>query len=107
MYKYLDFINDEEALHPEFGYSEHLLKLAYDKFPYRMEDSFKMYERGLQLRRFLKHYFSTRPTKSDDEKIVIVTHSAFLCSLTAKGYDYEKKELIEPQQMHNCQFISW
>lgn len=57
MYKYLDFINHEEALHPEWGYSEHLLKLTYDKFPYRMEDPLKMYERGLQLRKFLKHYF--------------------------------------------------
>lgn len=47
MYKYIDFAHEEEALHPEFGYSEHLLKLTYDKFPYRMEDPLKMYERGL------------------------------------------------------------
>jgi hypothetical protein len=47
MYKYIDCINEEEALHPEYGYSEHLLKLTYDKFPYRMEDPLKMFERGL------------------------------------------------------------
>ena len=47
MYKYIDHINEEEILHPEYGYSEHLLRLTYDKFPYRMEDPLKMYERGV------------------------------------------------------------
>jgi hypothetical protein len=28
MYRYIDHVNEEEALHPEYGYSEHLLRLA-------------------------------------------------------------------------------
>jgi hypothetical protein len=61
MYKYIDAVTEEEALHPEWGYSEHLLKITYDRFPYRMEDPLKMYERGLQLRRFLHQYMKSRP----------------------------------------------
>lgn len=101
MYKYIDSVNEEEALHPEWGYSEHLLKLTYDKFPYRMEDPLKMFERGIQLRKFLATYFSTRPTE-DDEKVIIVSHSAFLTSISAKGYCFEKHDLVDPQHMHNC-----
>jgi hypothetical protein len=48
-------------LHPEYGYSEHLLKIAYERFPYRMEDPLKMFERGLQLRNFLHHYMKSHP----------------------------------------------
>lgn len=44
MYKYIDDLGE---MHPEWGYSEHLLKITYDKFPYRMEDPLKMFERGL------------------------------------------------------------
>ena len=101
MYQYIEFIREEEAHHPEWGYSEHLLKLTYDKFPYRMEDPLKMFERGLQLRTFLKHYFCTRPL-DQDEKVAVISHSAFLTSLSANGYDYQKSDLIEPDQMHNC-----
>ncbi|TNV79979.1 hypothetical protein FGO68_gene2978 [Halteria grandinella] len=103
MYRYIDHL---EELHPEFGYSEHLLKLAYEKFPYRMEDPFKLWERGLQLRKFLNQYLKTH-TLTIDEKVVIVSHSAFLTSLSSAGYDHEKKDLIEPEHMHNCQFIPW
>jgi len=44
---------------------------------------------------------------NDDEKIAIVSHSAFLSSLSAKGYDHEKEDVIEPAVMHNCQFVPW
>ena len=106
MYKYIDTFSKEEALHPEWGYSEHLLKITYDKFPYRMEDPLKMWERGIQLRNFLKHFMKNKPL-GYDEKCVIVSHSAFLTSLSSKGYDHEKKDLIEPVHTHNCQFIPW
>lgn len=106
MYKYIDCINEEEALHPEWGYSEHLLKITYEKFPYRMEDPLRMYERGVQLRKFLDHYLKTHTIKPE-EKIAIVSHSAFLTSLSAKGYDYTQNDLVEPEHMHNCQFIPW
>ena len=56
MYQYIDAVTEEEALHPEYGYSEYLLKIAYDKFPYRMEDPQRMFERGIQLRKFLLQY---------------------------------------------------
>jgi len=106
MYGYITAVGEDEAFHPEHGYSEQLLKLAYDKFPYRMEDPLKLFERGLQLRRFLDTYFEGRPLDEGD-KAVIVSHSAFLTSLSAKGYNHEKKDLVEPKHMHNCQFIPW
>ena len=99
------YINDDE-FHPDHGYSEPLLKIAYEKFPYRMEDPLRMFERGIQLRQFLDHFFETRSLDAD-EKAVIVSHSAFLTSLSAKGYDHEKKDLVDPMHMHNCQFIPW
>ena len=43
----------------------------------------------------------------EDDKIAIVSHSSFLCSLSAKGYNEEKKDVIEPAVMHNCQFVPW
>ena len=104
MYHYIDAVNEEEALHPEWGYSEHLLKITYDKFPYRMEDPLKMFERGLQLRRFFNQYMKAHPLEGQ-QKCVIVSHSAFLTSLSAKGYS--KEGLVEAEHMHNCQFIPW
>lgn len=106
MYKYIDAVNEEEALHPEWGYSEHLLKIAYDRFPYRMEDPLKLWERGLQLRKYLNQYLKTHDLSLED-KVVIVSHSAFLTSLSSAGYDREVKDLISPEHMHNCQFIPW
>jgi hypothetical protein len=67
-----------------------------------------MYERGLQLRRFLELYFKTRSLNNDSkEKCVIVSHSAFLTSLSVKGFDKVKHDLVEPENMHDCQFIPW
>ncbi len=34
VYSYLD----EEERHPEYGYTEQILKITFDKFPYRIED---------------------------------------------------------------------
>ena len=34
VYSYLD----EGERHPEYGYTEQILKIIFDKFPYRIED---------------------------------------------------------------------
>ena len=95
MYSYLR----KSERHPEFGYSESLLQIAYDKFPYRMEDPLKMYERGLQLRKYLRSFMEHNPALEPGQKCAIVSHSAFLNSLTAKGYDFTKCDLIDPVPM--------
>ena len=66
-----------------------------------MEGPYEMYERGIQLRQFLKHYLTTLDLEEDD-KIAIVSHSAFLSSLSAKGFDKSTMALIEPALMFNC-----
>ena len=105
MYSYL-----RSEKHPCFGYSQYLLQIAYDKFPYRMEDPLKMFERGLQLRKFLRIYMQYKGDKGElrsEQKCAIVSHSAFLNSIAAKGYDFEINDLIDPVPMQNCQFIPW
>ena len=54
------------------------------------------------MREFLKAYLKTRGEIEKDEKCVIVSHSSFLGSLSARGYDKEKKDLVGPEHMHNC-----
>jgi hypothetical protein len=51
-----------------------------------MEDPHTMFLRGLQLRKFL-HYQMQNLRIAKEEKVVIVSHSAFLTSISAKGYD--------------------
>ncbi len=65
-----------------------------------------MFERGMQLRKFLKHFMPLLQLK-EDEKVANVSHSAFLSSLSAKGYDAEKQVIIDPSTMYNCQFVPW
>ncbi|CDW90334.1 UNKNOWN [Stylonychia lemnae] len=88
------------------GHSEQLLKITYDRFPYRLEGPYEMYVRGIQFRKFLKHFINNLDLKEDD-KIAVVSHSAFLSSLSCKGFDREKQLLVEPAQIFNCQFVPW
>ncbi len=98
IYSYIDANSHPD---PDYGYSEQILKIAYDKFPYRMEDPECMFKRGLKLRNFLKTYLKNHKLQ-EGEKCVIVSHSSFLTSLSSKGYDYLKNDLIEPCHMNNC-----
>jgi hypothetical protein len=58
------------------------------------------------VRKFFRQYLPLLHLK-DDEKIAIVSHSAFLSSLSAKGYDEKNEDVIAPAVMHNCQFVPW
>jgi hypothetical protein len=51
MYSYLKEGSERD---PEYAWSEQVMKLSYDRFPYNMEDPETMHYRGLQVRKFLK-----------------------------------------------------
>eukprot|EP00347_Sterkiella_histriomuscorum_P004858 403358816 len=101
-----EYINPDIERCTDTGYTKHFLKISYDKFPYRMEGPYEMYERGLQFRIFLKHFMSQLHLE-DDDKIAIVSHSSFLASLSSKGFNHQTKQLIEPAHMYNCEFVPW
>jgi hypothetical protein len=50
-------LNNQEPDY-NYGYSEQILKLTYERFPYRIEDAKVLFERGLALRRYLQNFLS-------------------------------------------------
>ncbi len=99
-----DYLNEGSERDPDYGWAEQVMKLSYDRFPYNMEDPETMQYRGLQVRKFLFEYFRARSLKSDD-KVVIVSHSSFIGSLTARSWD--GKDLVGAEHLGNCQFLPW
>ena len=99
MYNYLREGSERD---PEYGYAEQVMKLSYYRFPYNMEDPETMHYRGLQVRKFFKDYFLTRSLKPDD-KVVIVSHSSLIGSMTARSWD--GKDLVGGEHLGNCQFL--
>jgi hypothetical protein len=41
------YLQPQSLADPEYGYSEQILKLTYDRFPFKIEDPECMYRRGL------------------------------------------------------------
>ena len=70
----------------EFGYSKQVLQIAYLEFPYRLEGLEQMAKRGLNLRKFLSSFLKHNKLVGD-EKVAIVSHSAFLSNISGEGFD--------------------
>ena len=58
--------------------------LPHDSFETKQE----IYDRGQRVKAFLKEFRRSHPLEAD-EKIVVVSHSTLLSSLTASGYTGE------------------
>ena len=101
---------EDEGWHPEMGHSHQILKFTYDHFPLKMEGPIDNYQRGVQVRQFIKEYLSLVDEDEkwgDDWKCAIVSHGAFLAALGSSGYDPLRKDCFKPAIMNNCEFMPW
>ena len=101
---------EDEGWHPDMGHSHQILKFTYDNFPVKMEGPLENYQRGLQVREFIKEYLSLAEDDEkwgEDWKCAIVSHGAFLAALGSSGYNPQINDCINPALMNNCEFVPW
>jgi hypothetical protein len=72
------------------------------------ESDFDIYNRGQTFKKFIRQYLLSSPLPVG-EKLAIVCHSKFICSLTASGCkgDDEHSEMVDFKWLSNCQTIGW
>ena len=65
-----------------YGFAKQILELVYQIFPVKIEDKADNYNRAQILKQYFSHFLKQNPLK-DEEKCAIVSHYAFLASLSA------------------------
>lgn len=72
------------------------------------ETDFDIYNRGQSFKKYMKQYLAANPLPAG-EKLGVVCHSKFICSLTSSHCDGtdESSKMFNFKWLNNCQSIGW
>lgn len=81
---------------------------SFSAADYLWENDLEIFNRGKEFKKFLKEYLTKNPLPTG-EKLGIICHSKFICSLTSTNCiaNDEKFELVNGALLKNCQTIAW
>lgn len=74
----------------------------------QFETDEEIYHRGQAFKRFFRQYITSNPLPAS-EKLAIVCHSKFICSLTSSHIagEGDQSEMVNFKWLNNCQTIAW
>lgn len=94
---------DEET--GKINWQEVMMQKIKDYQPH-LESKADLWDRAHVIKQFMREYIAANPLDSESqEKYCIVTHSAILSALTAKGIDRDSDTLIDYYWYANCQML--